>query len=405
MSQKKDIDINEALNEFYKLKSTYETGYYEKYIKPIISSKGKSKREKRADYSKLPKPECINCKRNVGTLFSIKKNADEYVRVFIAKCGDLVTPCPLNINIEYAERHTFDSQMVTNDKDLNEIKMQIIKDKNNMMFGYIDENTAVKKFTEKTDELKDLTEIAGYVINTNIVINDSPEEKMLLKNLENDFGESYLMPFKNMISEYKDSNGQDKGLINSAVGFYVNEMIPKIREIQALKYETEYIHYDASENTSEKYLLFQRKNNLEKLELNFFSKDVVNSFVKGLLENASNAIKNVNNKTRKKRANIEFVEEPVSPAPVSPAPSPEYAPTSQAPSPEYAPTSQAPSPEYAPTSQAPSPEYAPTSQAPSPEYAPTSQAPSPEYAPTSQAPSPEYAPMESPEERPDFGKL
>ena len=293
--------------------------------------------------------------------------------------------------------------------------MQIIKDKNNMMFGYIDENTAVKKFTEKTDELKDLTEIAGYVINTNIVINDSPEEKMLLKNLENDFGESYLMPFKNMISEYKDSNGQDKGLINSAVGFYVNEMIPKIREIQALKYETEYIHYDASENTSEKYLLFQRKNNLEKLELNFFSKDVVNSFVKGLLENASNAIKNVNNKTRKKRPNIEFVEE-ASPVP---AVSPEYAPVSPvSPVSDVPPVSPvSPVLDVPSVSPAPSPEYAPSSivlpvsdvpsvsPAPSPEYAPTSQAPSPEYAPTSPAPSPEYAPMESPEERPDFGKL
>lgn len=68
-----NLDVNDALNEFYKLKSTYETEYYTKYVKPIISSEGMSKREKKAAYSKLPKAECINCKRNVGTLFSIKK--------------------------------------------------------------------------------------------------------------------------------------------------------------------------------------------------------------------------------------------------------------------------------------------------------------------------------------------
>jgi len=46
-------DVNDALNEFYKLKSTYETEYYIKYVKPIISSKVMSKREKKVAYSKM----------------------------------------------------------------------------------------------------------------------------------------------------------------------------------------------------------------------------------------------------------------------------------------------------------------------------------------------------------------
>jgi hypothetical protein len=142
-------DVNDALNEFYKLKSRYETDYYTEYVKPIISSKGMSKREKRIAYSKLPKPECVNCKRPVGTIFTIKKDADEFIRIFTAKCGDIESPCPLDINIEYAERHTYVSQMETQDKELNEVKLQIIKDKNDLMFGYIGQNDAVFKFNEK----------------------------------------------------------------------------------------------------------------------------------------------------------------------------------------------------------------------------------------------------------------
>lgn len=58
----------EAINEFYRLKDKYENSYHEKYIKPIIKS-NKSKKEKRIEFSRLPKNECINCKRNVGTIF------------------------------------------------------------------------------------------------------------------------------------------------------------------------------------------------------------------------------------------------------------------------------------------------------------------------------------------------
>jgi hypothetical protein len=71
---KEKLSVNEAMNEYYKLKSKYETDYQEKYIKPILKANDKSKREKRLEYQKLPKAECINCRRNVGSIFTIKKD-------------------------------------------------------------------------------------------------------------------------------------------------------------------------------------------------------------------------------------------------------------------------------------------------------------------------------------------
>lgn len=68
---KKNQKINEAIDQFYKLKNEYETNFYEKYKKPIINS-GKSRREKKSQYQKLPKPKCINCGRNVGSIFTVK---------------------------------------------------------------------------------------------------------------------------------------------------------------------------------------------------------------------------------------------------------------------------------------------------------------------------------------------
>ena len=41
------ISVEDATNEYYRLKNLYETSYYEKYIKPIVKAEKKSKREKR----------------------------------------------------------------------------------------------------------------------------------------------------------------------------------------------------------------------------------------------------------------------------------------------------------------------------------------------------------------------
>jgi hypothetical protein len=97
------LTVIEAINEFYRLKDKYESGYNKKYVLPIVKSK-RSNNAKRVDFSRLPKPECINCKRNVGTIFTIKNDTKEDVRNFVAKCGDIPDPCPLDIQIKYSVR-------------------------------------------------------------------------------------------------------------------------------------------------------------------------------------------------------------------------------------------------------------------------------------------------------------
>ena len=54
--------VIEAINEFYRLKDKYETGYNTKYVLPIVKRSNIPNKAKRVLFSKLPKPECINCK-------------------------------------------------------------------------------------------------------------------------------------------------------------------------------------------------------------------------------------------------------------------------------------------------------------------------------------------------------
>ena len=309
--------INEALNEYYKLKSNYEINYHEKYIQPILRSNGKSKREKRLEYQKLPKPECINCKRNVGSIFTIKKDPDEYSRIFIATCGDLTDPCPFNINLYYTFRNELNKELLDHDYDINQLKNRIIIDKNNMMFGYVDQEKAISSFNLNTNDLKATTEAVGFIMDINIQLNDNPIKKDLIKTNQDKLGNEFLIPFKDMIKTF-DQTGNTE-VLNKAMKFYVDEMVPLITNIRNLKYEVCYVDFveqkdlnDSNEKGDINFLI-QKQNSLSSLEFTLYGNDELKSFVKGVRD-ADNSktrknLQQIHKKTRKLRPSIELVEE------------------------------------------------------------------------------------------------
>jgi len=303
MSEEK-LNPIEAINEFYRLKDKYESVFYDKYVKPIIKSK-KTNKEKRVEFSRLPKHECINCKRNVGTIFNISYDSKEVLRKFMAKCGDLNDPCPLDIQINYSLRERFDKVIDEGLAGVEKIKLDIIKQKNNALFFEKSQNI-ITVFEKLTANLKKETEQLGYSMEKDILKNDNPERMILLKKSINEFGIGCILPFKQMIHEYMDTNNEL--IINQAINFYVNEMIPKLKEIQNIRYAVNMVEYDADE---QKYILIQRQNSLENEEDCFEDDDKVLKFIKGLRK-GNKTRKNVEdvfktNKTRKLKPTLEIV--------------------------------------------------------------------------------------------------
>ena len=302
------IKTEEAVNEFYKMKDKYETSFKEKYLNPILKADNLSKREKKAEFAKLPKAECINCKRNVGTVFSITRSSDFY-RKYVAKCGDLSEPCPLNINIHYGTNFTYETEINRFVEDIDRLKSAIIKEKYNMMFGYVQDEGAIQTFEELSKELKESSFLAGSIIEKNILVNDNPDKAELLRKSIDIFGKEYVLQFKQMIKQYIETG--DELVVDEAVKFYKNEMMPRIKEIQELKYEINMVEFDP-----EKFIfsLRQRKNSLQNLEYTFNKENKVVAFVKGTGQTGqmkNKTLKNVpsvksKNKTRK---SIMLVEE------------------------------------------------------------------------------------------------
>ena len=304
----KKISVDDAINEYYKMKDKYETSYYEKYIRPIIKANNKSNREKRVEYSKLPKAECINCNRNVGTVFSIN-GKDSFTRTLTVRCGDMSNPCPLNINILSNKVITYEHEITIQEKDINRLKTDIIKEKYNIMFGYTDEEKGIRNFTDISSDLKDTTMLAGVVIEKNILVNDNPEKTELLKKSIDIFGNDYILQFKQMVKQYNDTG--DVLVMNEAVKFYVNEMLPRLSEIQQLKYEDNFVEFETDSN---EYKLYQRKNSLKNLEYAFETDTKVISFVKGvkdadIVDRGAKSKTSINGSKTKSKKKLVFVIE------------------------------------------------------------------------------------------------
>jgi hypothetical protein len=264
----------EAINEFYKLKNKYETKHYEKYVQPIVTS-NISKREKRVAYSKLPKHKCVNCERNVGTIWDIKVFEDDRMKYYKAKCGDLENPCPLDIHINYSFSEPIYDSIKQDMSSIEKTKLDIIKTKNYALFF---NKNVQDDFNELLELLKLDTENVGYLIETNIIRNHNPDKHKLLKQTIQTFGVEYLLPFNQMVKEYLETKNEI--VMNNAVSFYVNEMMPKLREIQLLKYEVNVVEFDEENKV---YKLIQLGTSLEHNEFAYSVDNSVVKFVTGVM--------------------------------------------------------------------------------------------------------------------------
>jgi hypothetical protein len=306
----KKTEISDAINGFYNLKGKYERDFQNKYLKDIIKNKGGlSKREKRVAYSKLPKPKCVNCKRNVGTIFNIIYDATTDMKKFIAKCGDISDPCPLDINFEMGTVETYNNMILEQETLINDYKKTIITAKNDLLFGYLHENEASSIFETTANKLKDATNTLGFFVEKNILVNSNPAKREVLKTMIVKFGEMEI-DYKKMMYDFDKKD--DIQILNRAVNFYVDEMVPMIKNIQETKYDVNIVEYNEDSST---FHLIQLPNSLDNSQVSFDVDDTVHSYVTGLTRKTTGMTrknrdsKKDKTKTKKIKPVLDFVIE------------------------------------------------------------------------------------------------
>ena len=267
MSDLDKKDFLDALNNYYKLKATYESSFNKEKTN-IINNTALSWKEKRIEYKNY-KPKCINCKRPVGTLFTRNYNDKDFSPVLKAICGDLQDPCSLNITLNIGYFEKISTIIKIDEKDIDDLKLSVIKDKNNLLFNYITTEQALENF----DKLKsEIISIASSLETTNELwmnIIDNTEKKNTIKKKQE---ESYIIinEIKRIINEFSHTN--NNSLIQDAVSMYVNQLVPLLKQLMNLKYQVNHVEYMEDENV---YRLIQKEFNIQNLEFNYGSLDII----------------------------------------------------------------------------------------------------------------------------------
>lgn len=257
----------DSLNEFYKFKNNYESEI-DKEKRKIIKNPELSWKEKRSEFKKF-KPKCINCKRPVGTIFSIKYNPTNEFRELKAICGSLTEPCILNITINPGVTFNIMDHIKDLEKDNTEYKNNIIDDKNKLLFGYISSEDAIENFEKMKDAINDINYLLNINYETLFSVIDNKNTEASIKKLKE---ETFLLinDIKQSIKNYNDTN--DLQIVRDSVELYINQLQPKLKELMSLKYRNYLVEYNEDDQT---YKLIQQKYTILDLEDNFVKPEVI----------------------------------------------------------------------------------------------------------------------------------
>jgi len=266
----KDNKINDAINEYYKLKMNYESTL-SKNKKKIINNTHLSLKEKRREFAQI-KPKCIYCKRPGGTIFSTTFDKTADARELKAICGVTAQPCKLNITILVGKYELFPITLNELSQDINNEKMEIINNKNQNIFGYISAQRTVDVFAKLKDRVSDTTSLYMSYLEEYLDIVENKQKKNDLKR-DQEFFYGFISDIHDAINLFHTSDNTQ--YIRDAVDIYVNKLLPLLDKIMKLKYNENSVWYNETYNT---YHLIQNKYSFKDIEFNI-GEDKIVSFV------------------------------------------------------------------------------------------------------------------------------
>ena len=280
-----DLEIKNAINKYYSLKSDYEKFISNNKTK-IISLPGLSWKERQKEFRKL-RPPCINCKRPVGSKFYTHVDEETIDRHLIALCGSKDSPCELNIDINLSNVFNFNEESLNNESELIGFKNSIIYDKNNLIFGYITSEKAVSNYEEVKEKLASISSRKDFYSQTLIEIVDNPED---LKTLQQHYIKlnTIIEDFKLSVENYEKT--KEMPYMQEIINIYVNELIPfgsntnLLKKIMNEKYKYNAIEINEIDQ-DDIYYLVQKPFTIENFEY-VLDANII-SFITGYVEDKS----------------------------------------------------------------------------------------------------------------------
>jgi hypothetical protein len=210
----KEKTPNEVLYEYYKLKKRWDES-----VKTFLT---KNKYKNKDKYRDLP---CVNCYKLGGTLFS---NIDGLLK---ATCGNISTPCNLNIQIQKGKIVQLRDLEYDLHKKMNEYKKNMIILKLDLLFGYSDEEKTIEKFKNNNNLLTENERLLYECHNYLLLMTE--EKDKLLNDYNTEFKE-HIQIIKELIASFNDK--KDLQNITEIVNEYIEKIYPLLEKIRDVKY-------------------------------------------------------------------------------------------------------------------------------------------------------------------------
>ena len=214
-----------ALENYFKLKNDYESK-----SRKLVEEYKKRATELGVSISSATQktiiPRCINCGRQVGTIFTLRN------RTYIAKCGDYKSPCSLDIRIQ---RGLFNNAVKLREElidDLREIEEKVIRLKMDLLFQYINEDSMVTEFDTLRKEHK---QFADTIAQIDSEIIDREEGKMRAINTDERELVKMIEEIQAKMREYIGTNSQ--ALLKEILSLYEDEVLPTVNRIRDNRYD------------------------------------------------------------------------------------------------------------------------------------------------------------------------
>jgi hypothetical protein len=247
------IDYLTSLYDYFRLKNAYELKISK--MKQNAFHRAPNKKQGLIK-SRAVKPQCIQCKRPVGTIFSRKDSK------YLAICGDTTHPCPLNIQIYSGHYFHNDLLLDIYKEDMDKKKSAIIKQKMDTLFNYISEKESVKQFKSELEEYTSDSKMYADLIKKRDELHNNIETGLAIRK---DTKEMYRIidEIKHNIKDYEKTN--NKETLHYAVGLYKNELTPILQHLRMKKYGIMETDVSADGDTR----LIQYKIPLHKMDFTF----------------------------------------------------------------------------------------------------------------------------------------
>jgi hypothetical protein len=249
--------INANISRFFKLKNMYKLNkkklYSSKQKKPIL------------------KPDCVNCKRPVGSIFEIIYDKNTNYRYYIAKCADPINPCRFNIKIQIPLTSLCSDKINQYKNELDNFKKEIILNKNNLLFGYIEDNQAIELFTKEKNNISQMTKILNNYLDYYDTMINSPIKKEQNEALKEEIYNTDIFKIKQLLKQYNEEN--DSKWIKEAIDIYKNILMPKLKELNKNEYAEQ---YTLRINDDYYFIQVENKYSIKKLEISEGSPTVLN---------------------------------------------------------------------------------------------------------------------------------